>query len=309
VRSPLLLIVVACGGTAPAPTPKPPQPEPPPVVAEAATRRELAVPTGPSSLVVAGNHLVWTDIAGSIWTMPADGGTPRELTDQHTHAFAFHAVLAGNRVLVTTKRDLYAVTLPDTVRAIDAKLAEQPEEAVADDQAVYVTLFKRNEIQRVELDGHTRTLTSFPRGVLALHGDTLFIASYSAGVLEAMPKTGGTAKKIAGGFVRPTAIAADDTYAFVYTEKDRMLHRVVLATGEVTTLATDLVNADDLVLDGDSVYTVSWDHPARLLRIPKSGGPPRVLANDLQTPRSLVIAGAYVWLVDRDRNAILRIPK
>jgi hypothetical protein len=278
------------------------------VVSTASTRREFAAPTGPSSVAIAGGALVWTDIAGSIWTMPVDGGTPKELTNQHDHAFAFHAVRAGDRVVVTTKRGL-DVVIAGAVTVIDAKLPEQPEEAVADDRSIYVTLFKRNEIMRVELAGTARTLTSFPRGVLALHGDTLYVASYSTGVLETISTSGGVARKLAGGFVRPTAIAVDDRDAFVYTEKDETLHRVALATGEVTTLATGLVNADDLALDGDSIYTVSWDHPARLLRIPKTGGPPQVLASDLKTPRSLVIDGAYVWLVDRDRSLILRIPK
>jgi hypothetical protein len=283
-----------------------------PIVAVAAsTRQDFPVGSGPTSLVVAGDRLVWTDMAGAIWTMPAEGGTPKELSNQHSHKFAFHPVLAGTRVFATTKRDLYAVTLPDgPVTALGAKLPEDPEQAIADDQAVYVTLFKREEILRIPLDGQPATrLAFFPRGVLAVHGDTLFLASYSTGELASIPRGGGKLAKIAGGFHRPTAIAADDTYAFVYSEVDKSIQRVTLATHEITTLATGLVNADELALDDDAVYTASWDHPARVLRIAKSGGRARTLAGDLATPRSLTLAGPYLWLTDRDRNLIARLPK
>ena len=303
----LTSLLMACG------SPPPPKPPPPPVslpadagVVEA--RRDFALPTAPMALAVAGTALVWTDTAGAIWTMPAAGGDPKQLSDQHSHKFAFHPVVAGGRVFVTTKRDFYAVALPaGPVTALGAKLPEDPEEAVGDDHYLYVTLFKRNEVMRVPIDGGAATkLFDFPRGVLAIHGGTLYAASYSTGVLVAAPTAGGAPKSIARGLDHPTAVAADDTYAFVYTERDKTLHRITLASGATTVLATGLDNADDVVAHDDYVYTYSWGHPGRLLRIAKTGGEPQVLAADLASPRSIVIAGGAVYLTSRDNNLIVR---
>ncbi|HEX5063077.1 MAG TPA: hypothetical protein VFV99_27065, partial [Kofleriaceae bacterium] len=126
-------------------------------------------------------------------------------------------------------------------------------------------------------------------------------------VLVAIPKSGGAARTIAKGFVRATALAADDTNAYVYTEKDGTLRKVELASGATSVLATQLGNADDLVSEGEWLYTVSW--PSKLVRIAKDGSRTDVLADDLKSPTHIALDPAFVYVVSRDQNKIVRLRK
>jgi hypothetical protein len=156
-----------------------------------------------------------------------------------------------------------------------------------------------------------RTIGKLRRGVLAEHGDTLYAISYSTGALVAIPKAGGKPRPIARGFVRPTALAADATHAYVYTERDRTLRGVELASGTQARLADGLVNSDDLVADGRWLYTYSWDRPgaARLVRVAKDGSAIETLADDLASPSHIAIADEAVYVTSRDQNKIVRIRK
>lgn len=314
-RAVVVVAVAACA----APKPPPPPPERPAI--EAAPRPQLpavmvlATETSPMSLVVAGSALVWTDSAGAVWTMPSDGsGKPRQLGDQREPGFAFKIVVVGSRVFATVRGDLLRVPLPvgRAVRAGIGGLGESPVEAVGDTTHVYMTLFKRDEVMRVPVDGGDAVkLASVPRGVLGLHGDTLYVASYSAGTLFAVPTAGGKPRLIARGFVRPTAVAADATHVYVYSERDQNVQRVDVRTGARETIATGLINSDELVLDGDWVYTRSWtDAGGQLVRVRRDGrGGAQVIGERISAPYAIAIDDDAVYVSARDGNRILRFTK
>ena len=317
VTAGVVAVTAGCAGAAappPPPQPPPPEPqvtvpatpaEPPPLPA----RTDFAVGESPMSVVVAGDTLVWTDGAGAIWTMPSAGGQPAQLTEQHSHGFMFHPVVAGGDAFVSTKRDFVRVTLPrGPVTKLGLALAEDPEEVVADAQSIYVTLFKRDSVMAIPASGGAaKQVMTFRRGVLAQHGATLYAISYATGALVGVPVTGGKPKQIARGFVRPTALAVDDAAAFVYTEKDKTLRRVELATGAASVLAKDLENSDDLVSDGVWLYTFSW--PNQLLRIAKDGSRRDVLADDLASPYHIAVDERAIYVVSRDQGKIIRFAK
>lgn len=304
---------VACAGAPP--PPPPPQavaPEPPPPVdapPQLPARIEYTAGLSPMSVVVAGDALVWTDSAGAIWTVPIAGGEPTQLSDQHSAGFMFHPVVAAGDVFVSTKRDFVRVTLPrGPVTKLGLALAEDPEEVVAAGDTIYVTLFKRDAVLAIPARGGApKQLTTFRRGVLAVHESALYAISYSSGVLVSIPTDGGKPKQIARGFTRPTALAVDDTAAFVYTEKDQTLRRVELATGATRVLAAGLVNSDDLVSDGPWLYTFSW--PSSLVRIAKDGSQKDVLADDLASPYHIAVDADAIYVVSRDQNKIIRLAK
>jgi hypothetical protein len=316
VRTLVFVMLVACGSK-PAPQPPlPPQPEqpveqatpaPPPPPPEPPRRIDYAVGESPTSLVVSGGALVWTDSAGAIWTQPIKGGTPKQLSEQHGIGFTFHPVVVGADVFVSTKRDFVRVTSDGKVTKLGLALPEDPEQVVADEQTIYVTLFKRDDVMAVAPSGSAKKLFKVHRGVLAVDNGSLYAVSYANGNLVVVPTTGGAPRTIAKGFVRPTALAADATHAFIYGEKDRSLRKVVLATGEVSVLATDLDNADDLVSDGDWLYTYSW--PNKLLRIAKDGSKTDVLADDLKSPTHIAVDADAIYVVSRDQHRIVRIRK
>jgi len=309
----VIVVLVACGSKPPPPPPPPPEaplehhaappaPEPP-------ARTDYPVGDSPMSLVVAQGVLVWTDAAGAIWSMPADGGTPKQLSEQHSMGYMFHPVVVGGEIFVSGKRDVARVRFPSgDVAKMNLGLVEDPEEVVGDDHAIYVTLFKRDDVMAIPVHGGApQKLASFKRGVLAQHGDTVYAVSYATGVLVAIPKSGGATRTIAKGFVRATALAADDNNVYVYTEKDGTLRKVELASGATSVLATQLGNADDLVSEGEWLYTVSW--PSKLVRIAKDGSRTDVLADDLKSPTHIALDPTFVYVVSRDQNKIVRLRK
>jgi hypothetical protein len=313
VRLAVAIVVTAIGcGNAHAPPPPPPEPKPP-VVATRPARQDFDVGMSPMNLAVAGTSLVWSDSAGALWTMRSDGtGQPRQLSDQHL-GFAFSIVTAGTSVLAATKKDLLRVQLPDgpvTHAKLDG-LADDPEEIVADATSVYFTMFKRNEIMRVPAAGGKPVqFAELARGVLGIHGANVYAASYSTGVLVAIPTAGGTPRTIARGIPRPTAVAADDQFAFVYSEREKTIRRIALATGDTVVIGRDLENSDDLVADGAWLYLYSWAKPHRLLRLAKDGSrPPQVLADDLKSPYRIVVDADAIYVTVRDQNKIVRFDK
>lgn len=307
----LFAVLLAC---------KHPAPPPPPPITHGVdagvepARSDFHVGESPTSLVVTGGALVWTDSAGAIWTMPAArGGEPRQLSDQKRPDFAFHVFAAGDAVFATSHYDVLRVTLPDgPVTKLGLALAEYPEASVADAAFMYLTLFKRDDIVRVPIaGGPPQTIARLPRAVLALHAGKLYAASFASGVLVEVPTDGrGAPRVIVRRVPRPTALAADATHAFVYSEDRRALLRIALAGGEVTEIAHGLVNSDALVLDGEFVYTRSWGTPHAVLRVAKDGSrQPEVLADDLATPSRIAVDAEAVYVTSRDDARIVRFAK
>jgi len=276
-------------------------------------RTDFDVGESPMTLVVWRGHLVWTDSAGAIWSMSTAGGTPKQLSDQQHPNFAFKLFLAGDELFATSRKDLLRIAAPEgpVTMAGVLSLADNPVDATGTGDHVYLTMFKRDEIVRASVaGGAAKKIASVPRGVLGRSADTLFVASYSAGTLVAIPLGGGAAKTIANGLVRPTAVAADDARVFVYSEKQQSIRRIVVATGETTVIAEGLDNADDLVADGAWLYTYSWQPRGQLVRIAKDGGrAPQVLADDLKSPYSIAFDGDAIYATVRDQNKIIKIAK
>ena len=311
-----LAVVAACGQPAkkveePLPRPENPPPIDKPVPPKRPARVTFSVGPSPTSIAIRGAELFWTDSAGSIWTMSSTGGTPRQLSDQRSPDFAFKLVAAGDTVIGSTRKDLLRVA--ETVTKLNIRgLVEYPEEIVADEAFVYVTMFKKSQIMRIPVGGGTaQQIGDLPRGVLAVHGDTVYAASYSTGVIVAIPKAGGKPRTIAKGLVRPTALAADDTHAFVYSEKEHTLKSIELASGAATVIAKNLVNSDELIADGPWLYTRSWDKGTvgSLVRVAKDGSSQTQLATDLAAPYNIAFDADAIYVTARDGAQIVRFEK
>lgn len=306
--------LLGCGTPTPPATPPSPElplPEPP---SPPPARQDFAVGESPMSLVVTGGSLFWSDSAGAIWSMPATGGEPRQLSNQREPDFAFSLFLAGDHVFATSRRDLLRVAGPDgpVTRVGITGLSDNPEEYAGGRDFLYLTMFKRSEIMRVPVSGgRAEKIGDLARGILALHGDTLYVMSYSTGVLTALPVTGGRPRTIARGLVRPTAFAVDATHAFVYSEREQSLRRLDLATGTSVVIATDLVNSDEVLLDGPWVYTRSWSKPSHtLVRVAKDGSrPAEVIAGDLASPYRIAVDADAIYVTSRDSNEIVCLAK
>jgi hypothetical protein len=275
-------------------------------------RHDYTQTTLPKGLAVFHGVLVWADVAGAIWTMPADGSRPaKQLSDQHKEGFAFHPFVSGDRVFAKTKRDLLAIAVPDgpVTHLGVTGLADLPEEATANAEAVFCTVYQHDDVLRIPASGGAaKHLADVQRGVLAVHGDTLYVASYTTGQLIAVPIAGGPPRVIVKDLAHPTALAADDHAVYVYTETDQTAKRIDLATQKITVLGDHLVNSDELVLAGDALYTVSW--PNRLVKLPiVAGGAAVAIADDLDMPRSVVVDDHYVYVTSSTPLRVVKVPR
>lgn len=320
-------LALGCSAPASPPRTEPPRTEPPPADEAPARPARADLPTGeaPTSLVALDGTLLFTDMAGGIWSMPADGsGAPRQLSDQKRPGFAFQLFTAGRQVLATSRGDLLRVGVPGVPGAPGAPgapggpvtlakirgLLEYPIAAAADASFIYLTLFKRPEIMRVPVAGGAATkLAELPRAVLALHGDTLYAASYATGVLVAIETATGKSRVVARGLAKPTAIAADPAHVFATCEGDQTLRRIDVATGAITELARGLVNSDDVELDGDHVYTRTWGARPALVRVAKDGSRPQEIVAELPTPTDIAFDATSVYVASRDGRRIVRLDK
>jgi hypothetical protein len=275
-------------------------------------RAEFAVPTLPSGMVLHHGTLVWADLAGAIWTMPADGSNkPKKLSDQHREGLASHPFVAGDRVLAKAGKQLLAIQVPDgPVSPVKITgLPGQPEDLVGDGHGIYVTVFEHPQIYRVPVGGGTaKHLLDVPRGILALHGDVLYVASYETGAVVAVPTSGGAPHTIARRLAHPTALAVDDSAAYVYTEADQRIQRIELNGGAISVLGEHFNNSDELEVADSVLYTVSW--PSKVQRLAnKAGGSPTTLADDLHTPRAVVSDDRWVYVTTDEPPRIVRLAK
>jgi hypothetical protein len=304
-------------------TPKPAGPAPTPETAAGETAAKPAeaalgsswpdyqVPTLPMDLVLHRGTLVWADLAGGIWTMPADGsGPPKQVSEQHRDGFAGHPFVAGDRVIAKCGKGLLAIEVPGgaVTRINVTGVPDLLENVVGDGSTIFFSVFDHNQVMRVPVTGGAAQLVLEAKGaVLALHGPALYIASYGTGDLLEVPIAGGAPRTIARKLKRATALAVDDAAAYIYTEGDQRLIRVDLATGATKVLGEHLVNSDEVELAADAIYTVSW--PYKLVRLPVvPGAEPTTLTDKLFQPRGVVHDERFVYVTSDQPPRIVRVP-
>lgn len=272
---------------------------------------DYPVATLPMDLVLHRGTLVWADLAGAIWTMPADGsGAPAQVSEQHRDGFAAHPSVAGDRVIARVGKGLIVIEVPGGA-VTHVRITGVPdvlEDVVGDASTIFFTVFNHDQVMRVPITGGpAQHVLDAKTGVLALHGSTLYIASYATGDLLAVPTTGGAPRTVARKLAHPTALAVDDTAAYVYTEGDQRLTRVELATGATQIVGEHLENSDEVELAADALYTVSW--PNKLVRLPKvPGAAPATLTDKLFQPRGVVRDEQFVYVTSDQPPRIVRVP-
>jgi hypothetical protein len=331
----VVVALVACneplvtGRDKPAPTqaaprePAGPQPE---AVAPTAPQPAVAAPAPkpkpttqvfearfPMKLALAGNTLAWTDSAGSLWTMPATGGRALELSNQQMEGRPMfgNMVVVGDQIVTVNGGDIVRVELPEGPLSPITSLGDDwIADFVTDGSAVYGTRLESEAIFRVALDGTHTTVANVKMASLWVRGDTLYISSYARGTISAVKTAGGKLRTIASGLKKPTGFVVDDKAAYVWTEGDKALRRIELATGKTTFLEKNgLDNTDTLAIDGDWIYATTIADGGRFVRVAKDGSGTQVLADKLTSPGDFVIAADAIFLAVPLQNQIIRFDK
>ncbi|HEU4731660.1 MAG TPA: hypothetical protein VFT22_27380 [Kofleriaceae bacterium] len=272
---------------------------------------DYRVPTLPMDLVLHRGTLVWADLAGAIWMMPADGsGPPKQVTEQHKDGFAARPFVAGDRVIAKCGNGLLAIEVPGGA-VTHIRVTGAPdliENVIGDGSTIFFSVFNHDQILRVPVTGGAaQQVLEAKTGVLAVDGSTLFVASYDTGDLFAVPTAGGAPRTIATKLNHATALAADGDAVYLYTEGDQRISRVELATGATRVVGEHLVNSDEVELATDAIYTVSW--PNKLVRLPRAPGPaPATMSDKLFQPRGVVHDDQFVYVTSDQPPRIVRVP-
>ncbi|HEX4453531.1 MAG TPA: hypothetical protein VH143_21820 [Kofleriaceae bacterium] len=259
-------------------------------------------------LIVAGDRLVWTDSAGSIWTMPSRGGAAHELANQHEGSdFPMYSALALHRGTVYAARDggIATVALPDgPVAPVVWELGSATDayELASDGTSLYAAMMS-GAIDRFADDGTRTTAIRAYEGGLAMGSDAMYMSDFGLGLVV---KLAAKPRVIARGIPMLATFAVADRSGYAWSQRDFLVHRVELATGKVTALWPDKLEAGHLHVDGDWVYTFTADDA--FVRIARDGHELQVLAEHVEGAPIASDAEA-IYVGDVGGNAILRFDK
>src|SRR5262249_46182589 len=138
------------------PPPKPSEVAPKPAEPPRSSWPDYEVPRLPMDLVLHRGTLVWADLAGAIWTMPASGsGVPEQVSEQHRDGFASHPFVAGDRVFAKCGKGLIAIEVPGGA-VTHVRITGVPdllEDVVGDASMIYFTVFSYDQVMRVPVTG------------------------------------------------------------------------------------------------------------------------------------------------------------
>ena len=102
---------------------------------------------------------------------------------------------------------------------------------------------------------------------------------------------------------------------FLYAAGNESVYRIELASLTSETLVDDLVNPEEVLLDGDTLYytTTNGSQPTGTLsKLPKAGGAPTVLASELVHPVNLTLVDSTFYFSSgqphRGSVTLMRVP-
>ncbi|MDI3287829.1 DUF5050 domain-containing protein [Polyangium sp. 15x6] len=191
-----------------------------------------------------------------------------------------------------------------------------------DDEALYVVDYAE-KLVRMNKDGSGAVvLAQDAISAVAVDESSVYFTS-TAGLFRT-PKDTSKVESLAS-ISNPDSIAVDDAYVYVRTignvdDPSGRTVRVPKAGGPIEEIAPPTTVAyhyfsHELEVDGTNVY---WVEPSAgtLMKAPKVGGAPAVLAKDLADPVSLTLDGKHVYVTLRskdggsdDERGVIRVPK
>jgi hypothetical protein len=287
----------------------------PPIDAPPEAVARLAIPNSYviGRVIAVDDRLVWTDGAGSIWTMSARGGDARELANQHDPGGPMYQALAVHRGAIYAGRfgAIATVALPaGPVTTLDWGLgsADDAVELASDGTSLYGAMFD-GDVLRFAADGTHASVAKIQEGGFATRGAQVYAATFYRGTIVEVSST--PARTIARGIPHPTGFAVDEHAAYAWSQSDSVLRRVDLTTGKIADVwRTGLATSDELLVDGDWIYACrTIDDGAEIVRVAKDGSELQVLADKLTTTGQLASDAEAIYVAVGPDAVIVRIDK
>ncbi|MDB4934618.1 MAG: hypothetical protein JWP87_1590 [Labilithrix sp.] len=159
-------------------------------------------------------------------------------------------------------------------------------------------------VLKLPLRGGVQPTTLRDRGIfsdVATAGGDVFITEAIGAGGALLRVTGATASRLVSFDGAPRAVVADTTHAYVITPTK--IVRTPHAKGELETIATGAAFANPQIDEG-FVYVVGEIDKVRVvLRVPKGGGPPTILAREVRDA-PIEIEGGEVLFFDAQRPQV-----
>jgi hypothetical protein len=178
-----------------------------------------------------------------------------------------------------------------------------------DEGHVYFIVPEALALYRVaKTGGEAEAIAKGQDGLSALAVDDTHV--YWAGVdaIWRAPKGGGKAQPLAGNISVPMGLAIDGSTAWWYSVTAGKIARVSKKGGAAKPFSGDDLTFHAFFADEASLYwSVGSEKKAQIKRLPKSGGRPSVIAQDLDIPSDFFQNGGDVFWTTGD--AIYRVPK
>ena len=190
-----------------------------------------------------------------------------------------------------------------------------PVASASDGDALYLAASGQSAI--IELTGPSATPTTLPLdGTISIdaicaHGGDIYVAgqdltssdSFGNGVIERIPKVGGSAERIVSNIGHPWSLVADDTG--LYWQQDPLGFEgngaIMRANVDGTSLTTlTMVSARSLALANGQLYFTS----DAIYSIPTAGGTATLVASSLATPGMLLVIGSNLAWTDPVSKAL-----
>ena len=146
---------------------------------------------------------------------------------------------------------------------------------------------------------------------IAVHGDYVYVAGQDLtagatlqnGVIERVPKRGGTAQRLLSNIGHPWSLIADDTGLYWAQDPPGFegSGTIVHANLDGTSPRTFVEESARSLAIVNGQLVIAWDG---IQAVPLSGGRPEVVASDLTAPGMLVVVGGNVAWVDPVEKAL-----
>jgi len=198
-----------------------------------------------------------------------------------------------------------------------------PRGITTDGTCLYVAELESNKIRKVVISsGVVSTIASVtsPAG-LTTDGINLFVTDFNSHTINRIAIATGVVTPLAGiagtpgsndghssvaTFNRPVGITTDGSHLYVNDSGSGLIRRIVIASGEVSTLAGGFTNpATGITTDGTYLYVA--DYGNTISRIALSGGGVTQLlgaAAGFGHPEGLTSDGTSLYIADSNNNSI-----
>jgi hypothetical protein len=269
----------------------------------------------PDGLALGPGHVYFTCYGdGTVQKVPRGGGTATALIggEDQPHGIAVDAT-SVYWTASGKQGSLRKLALGGGVPLTLVGELQTPWELAVDSTDVYLTVSGAGAVMRVPLDGSMPTTLIAAQGQpqgIAIDADNVFFAARTSSSIKQLPIVGGNPLTLASNQQLPLEVAVDGSYVYWTTEIGVLGRLPIGGGGLLKTLLSGHEPLAGLALDADNLYYVVTGAKGRVMKMPKGGGAPVIMAEGQDQPTSVVVDEKSVYWTNRvEGGAVMKVAK